>query len=135
MFRAAILRAYGIDCTITGLPAPRLLDAAHNVEDKDEKLGERIFRSGLPLSEIHHAAFDADLIGIDPDHTIHLSTELLEEDDGSMLDLSQGLHRQDDQSAQARARLSKPSPLRPFPSLLLPQLYDKQLTTGRYQRR
>jgi putative restriction endonuclease len=29
--------------------------------------------NGLPLSKIHHAAFDAHLIGIDPDYRLHVS--------------------------------------------------------------
>ena len=87
MFRASVLAAYDNRCAITGLPVARLLDAAHIVEDNNEKLGQPEVRNGLPLSKIHHAAFDADLIGIDPDHKIHLSTKLLDEDDGPMLEL------------------------------------------------
>ena len=86
-FRAIVLSAYGNRCAITGLPVARLLDAAHIVEDGNEKLGQPVVGNGLPLSKIHHAAFDADLIGIDPDHRIHLSTKLLDEDDGPMLEL------------------------------------------------
>ena len=104
MFRAIVLNAYGNRCAITGLPVPRLLDAAHIIEDKHEQLGQPVVQNGLPLSKIHHAAFDADLIGIDPDHKVHLSTKLLDEDDGPMLDLLKGCvgkkihppkHRQD----------------------------------------
>ena len=29
--------------------------------------------NGIPLSKIHHAAFDAHLIGIDPDYRPHVS--------------------------------------------------------------
>ena len=32
--------------------------------------------NGLPLSKIHHAAFDAHLIGIDPDYRLHVSDRL-----------------------------------------------------------
>ena len=42
--------------------------------------------NGLPLSKIHHAAFDANLIGIDPDYRIHVSDELLAMTDGLMLE-------------------------------------------------
>ena len=42
--------------------------------------------NGLPLSKIHHAAFDAYLIGIDPDYRVHVSDRLLEQHDGKMLD-------------------------------------------------
>ena len=89
-FRLAVLEAYGNHCAITGLPVPRLLDAAHIVEDGDQALGQPVVPNGLPLSKIHHAAFDADLIGIDPDRKIHLSTKLRDEDDGPLLELLKG---------------------------------------------
>jgi putative restriction endonuclease len=66
-FRDAVLAAYGGRCAISHLPEPRLLDAAHIVVDADEQLGQPIVSNGLPLMKIHHAAFDAHLIGIDPD--------------------------------------------------------------------
>lgn len=37
-------------------------------------------------SKVHHAAFDANLIGIDPDFRIHVSTALLSINDGPMLE-------------------------------------------------
>jgi hypothetical protein len=39
-----------------------------------------------PLSKIHHAAFDAHLIGIDPDYRLHVSPQLLDQNDGPMLE-------------------------------------------------
>ena len=45
------------------------------------------FTNGLPLTKIHHAAFDANLIGIDPDYRIHVSDRLLEIHDGPFLEL------------------------------------------------
>ncbi len=42
--------------------------------------------NGLPLSKIHHAAFDAHLIGIDPDYRLYVSERLLGQHDGSMLE-------------------------------------------------
>ena len=65
-FRDAVLAAYGGRCAISHLPEPRLLDAAHIIMDADEQLGQPIVSNGLPLTKIHHAAFDAQLIGIDP---------------------------------------------------------------------
>ncbi len=41
------------------------------------------------MTKIHHAAFDANLIGIDPDYRIHISESLLTLHDGPMLE--QGL--------------------------------------------
>ena len=63
-----------------------MLDAAHIVADKDEKLGHPVVPNGLPLSKIHHAAFDAHLIGIDPDYRLHVSERLLIQKDGPMLE-------------------------------------------------
>jgi putative restriction endonuclease len=71
---------------LTGLPEPRLLDAAHIVVDRDEDLGQPVVPNGLPLSKIHHAAFDANLIGIDPDFQIHVSDALLSISDGPMFE-------------------------------------------------
>ena len=63
-----------------------MLDAAHIISDKDERLGQPVVPNGLPLSKIHHAAFDAHLIGIDPDYRLHVSERLLDLHDGPMLD-------------------------------------------------
>ena len=41
------------------------------------------------MSKIHHAAYDAGLIGIDPDLTVHVSERLLAIHDGPLLE--QGL--------------------------------------------
>jgi putative restriction endonuclease len=35
-FSEAVLAAYGNRCAISGLPEPRLLDAAHIIADRDE---------------------------------------------------------------------------------------------------
>ena len=81
------MSAYGGRCAISHLPEPRLLDAAHIVMDADEQLGQSIVSNGLSLTKIHHAAFDAHLIGIDPDYRIHVSDRLLEIHDGPFLEL------------------------------------------------
>ena len=72
---------------MSGLPEQRLLDAAHIISDRNEWLGKPIVPNGLPLSKIHHAAFDADLIGIDPDYRLHVSDRLLDKKDGPMLEV------------------------------------------------
>jgi putative restriction endonuclease len=88
-FREAVLAAYDSRCALTGLPEPRLLDAAHIVADLDADFGQPLVTNGLPLSKLHHAAFDANLIGIDPDYRIHISDALLSMNDGPMFE--QGL--------------------------------------------
>lgn len=93
-FRAAVVSAYGNRCAISGLPESRLLDAAHIIEDKDEALGHPVVQNGLPLSKLHHAAFDAHLIGIDPDFKIHVANRLLEQRDGPMLEAIKAVHGQ-----------------------------------------
>jgi putative restriction endonuclease len=84
LFRDAVLSAYGGRCH---LPETRLLDAAHIIMDADEQLGQPIVSNGLPLTKIHHAAFDAHLIGVDPDYRIHVSDRLLDLHDGPFLEL------------------------------------------------
>ena len=84
-----MLSAYGKRCAISRLPEPKLLDAAHIISDPDEQMGQLRVTNGLPLSKIHHAAFDAQLIGIDPDFRIHVSDRLLDLHDGPFLE--QGL--------------------------------------------
>lgn len=92
-FREAVITAYGGRCAISGLPEQLLLDAAHIIPDKDEKLGQPVVPNGLPLSKIHHAAFDSHLIGIDPDYRIHVSDRLLRQNDGPFLEALKRLHR------------------------------------------
>ena len=90
-FREAVIAAYNGRCAVSGLPEPLLLDAAHIVADKDEQLGQPIIPNGIPLSKIHHAAFDAHLIGINPDYVLHVSERLLARSDGPMLEALKGL--------------------------------------------
>lgn len=85
-FREAVITAYKGRCALSGLPEPLLLDAAHIVSDKDERLGQPVVPNGIPLSKIHHAAFDAHLIGIDPDYRLHVAERLLGQKDGPMLE-------------------------------------------------
>jgi putative restriction endonuclease len=85
-FREAVITAYKGRCALSGLPESVLLDAAHIIADKDERLGQPVVPNGIPLSKIHHAAFDAHLIGIDPDYRLHVSDRLLSQNDGPMLD-------------------------------------------------
>ena len=84
-FREAVIMAYNGRCALSGLPEPLLLDAAHIVADTNERFGQPVVPNGLPLSKIHHAAFDAHLIGIDPDYRLHVSERLLGQHDGPML--------------------------------------------------
>ena len=91
-FREAVISAYAGRCAVSGLPEQRLLDAAHIIADRNEPLGQAIVPNGIPLSKIHHAAFDAHLIGIDPDFRLHVADRLLKQNDGPMLEVLKKLH-------------------------------------------
>lgn len=91
-FREAVIGAYSGRCAISGLPEQMLLDAAHIINDKNEPLGQPVIPNGIPLSKIHHAAFDAHLIGIDPDYRLHVAPRLLEQRDGPLLQALKELH-------------------------------------------
>ena len=101
-FREAVITAYDGRCAVSGLPESLLLDAAHIVADKDERFGQPVVPNGIPLSKIHHAAFDAHLIGIDPDYRLHVSERLLGQNDGPMLDALKRLERRNDPFAKPR---------------------------------
>ena len=85
-FREAVITAYNGRCALSGMPESLLIDAAHIVTDKDELFGHPVVPNGIPLSKIHHAAFDAHLIGIDPDYRLHVSDRLLGQNDGPVLE-------------------------------------------------
>jgi len=91
-FREAVIAAYAGRCAVSGLPEQRLLDAAHIIADRNEPLGQPVVPNGIPLSKIHHAAFDAHLIGIDPDFRVHVANRLLRQNDGPMLEVLKKLH-------------------------------------------
>lgn len=93
-FRQAVMAAYGSRCALSGFPEPVLLDAAHIISDKHEVLGQPVVPNGIPLSKLHHAAFDAHLIGIDPNFRMHVSPRLLEQNDGPMLEAMKKLDRE-----------------------------------------
>ena len=85
-FREAVITAYRGRCALSGLRESVLLDAAHIIEDKHEQLGQPVVQNGIPLAKTHHAAFDAHLIGIDPEFKIHISRRILDQRDGPTLE-------------------------------------------------
>lgn len=84
-FRELVLDAYERRCAVSGLPLPALLEAAHIIPDRDER-GRPDIRNGICLSTLHHAAYDRDLLGIDPDGGIHISEAVLGQHDGPTLE-------------------------------------------------
>lgn len=83
-FRRIVLHAYREQCAICRLRHTELLDAAHILEDRDPR-GEPLISNGLGLCKIHHSAYDANIVGIDPDTRVHVRQDILEEIDGPML--------------------------------------------------
>jgi putative restriction endonuclease len=83
-FRQRVLQAYATRCTVCRLRHRELLDAAHIIGDRHDR-GEPIVPNGLALCKIHHAAFDANILGIRPDHVVEIRAEILDEHDGPML--------------------------------------------------
>ena len=83
-FSQLVIGAYGCQCSVCNLRHRELLDAAHIIPDKEER-GFAEIPNGLALCGIHHGAFDANILGIDPDRRIHIRTDVLDEKDGPML--------------------------------------------------
>ena len=84
-FRARVISAYETKCAICKLGHGRLLDAAHITADSDETSSTSV-TNGLSLCKIHHTAYDINMVGIDPDYTVHIRQDILSETDGPMLE-------------------------------------------------
>ncbi|HEX6497657.1 MAG TPA: HNH endonuclease [Micromonosporaceae bacterium] len=110
VFRPRVLRAYESRCALCRLGHPPLLDAAHILPDHHER-GEPVVPNGLAMCKIHHAAYDANIIGIRPDHVVEVRDDILVEIDGPMLRHGlQEMHRQ--RIALPRSRRDHPDPSR-----------------------
>lgn len=83
-FRARVIGAYETRCAICHLRHGRLLDAAHITADGDEDSSTSV-TNGLSLCKIHHATYDANIIGIDSAYKVHVRSDILKETDGPML--------------------------------------------------
>ena len=83
-FRELVVGAYRERCSVCRLHHVELLDAAHILPDRDER-GRPEVPNGLALCKIHHAAFDASILGISADYRIAIRRDVLEEVDGPML--------------------------------------------------
>ena len=83
-FRNKVLKAYQCKCAFCRIKHLPLLDAAHIIPDNEVK-GHPIVINGLALCKIHHAAFDANIMGVSPDYKIIVKEDILHEIDGPML--------------------------------------------------
>jgi len=84
VFRENVLRAYNEQCSFCRLRHVRLLDAAHIIADGEE-LRDPVVINGMSLCKIHHAAFDSNILGVNPDYVINVREDILHESDGPML--------------------------------------------------
>ncbi|MGW5384578.1 HNH endonuclease [Nocardia sp. NPDC003963] len=84
-FRERVLLAYDRQCAVCNLKHRELLDAAHIISDSKPH-GTATVDNGLSLCKIHHAAYDANFLGISPDFEVKINKNLLEEKDGPMLE-------------------------------------------------
>jgi putative restriction endonuclease len=83
-FRAKVLRAYQERCSLCRIRHTELLDAAHILPDGHPR-GLPIVPNGLALCKLHHAAFDANILGVRPDLIVEVRKSILDETDGPML--------------------------------------------------
>ena len=117
-FRERVLAAYEQCCAVCRLRHRPLLDAAHILPDGHPK-GEPWVSNGLALCKIHHAAYDADILGIRPDLVVIVREDVLKEHDGPMLTHGlQLLH------GQPLSFVPRNSSLRPNPEFLA-ERYDQ----------
>jgi putative restriction endonuclease len=92
-FRGQVLLAYKDSCAICRLKEAQLLDVAHIAADASPA-GEPKISNGLSLCSIHHRAFDQNLVGVSPDYLVHVSSRLLDDEDGPMLTLLKTFHKE-----------------------------------------
>ena len=71
-FRQRVLAAYGSRCAMCRLKERPLLDAAHIDRDSAPE-GTPVVSNGIALCRIHHAAFDALLLAVEPD-SLHVES-------------------------------------------------------------
>jgi putative restriction endonuclease len=83
MFRGQVILAYRRECALCHLRHVELLDAAHIKSDAEG--GQPIVQNGIAMCKIHHAAFDANIIGVTPDYVVQVRPDVLAETDGPML--------------------------------------------------
>ena len=84
VFRAKVLRAYDGTCAMCRLRRTELIDAAHILEDWHPD-SRPVVPNGLALCKIHHAAYDANIVGVRPDLALEIRADVLAEVDGPML--------------------------------------------------
>jgi len=92
-FRERVLNAYRRQCAFCRFKHEEMLDAAHIVPDSHPE-GLPEVRNGMALCTLHHTAFDRYFVGVKPDYTIEVRSDLLAESNGPTLAGLQALHGQ-----------------------------------------
>jgi putative restriction endonuclease len=69
-FRASVLCAYGFRCAFSGAPIGSLLTVGRILPDAESK-GVAAVNNAICMSVLHHAAFEANLIGVDRRLKVH----------------------------------------------------------------
>jgi putative restriction endonuclease len=91
-FRERVLDAYRSQCAFCRLKHRELLDAAHIIPDNLPESRPTV-DNGISLCKLHHAAYDSFILGITPDYVIRVRQDILEEEDGPILQHGlKGLH-------------------------------------------
>lgn len=123
LFRANVLRAYRGQCAVCSIGHNELLDAAHIIPDSHPD-GVPETYNALSLCKIHHAAFDSNILGVNPDYRVEIREDILREVDGPMLEY--GLKRLHGGKLMVvpRNRLEKPN------RELLTRAYERFLAAG-----
>lgn len=83
-FRLLVPATYHAHCAVCRLRHEELLEAAHILPDGHPQ-GLPVVPNGVALCKLHHAAFDAHILGICPDYQVEIRLDVLEESDGPML--------------------------------------------------
>jgi len=92
-FREKVLDAYKSQCSFCRLKHRELLDAAHIIPDNFPE-GKPVIENGISLCKLHHSAYDSFILGVTPDYIIHVRKDILEEEDGPVLQHGlKGLHK------------------------------------------
>lgn len=105
LFRERVMKAYRSCCALCRIKHTVLLDAAHIVPFSEG--GRPVVPNGLSLCKIHHAAYDANILGVRPDLVAEIRGDVMREIDGPML--AHGLQALDGvQLARPRSALDAP---------------------------
>jgi putative restriction endonuclease len=83
-FREKVLEAYKSQCAFCRLKHRELLDAAHIIPDNFPESTSTI-ENGISLCKLHHSAYDSFILGVTPDYIIQVRKDILEEEDGPVL--------------------------------------------------